>query len=387
MPGSKKTKLGQQAKTEEKLVREVPLAANPEALNEFVQEGRDLLLQAELNLFELKSKRSDPEALASLLKAMQAIKSASHFLYLQDIHLCALECENLADFLKRESRPFNNTVFEAFERAIDILRSLLTGVESALGSGKALRVPPQVGMLAETLRQVLVEEMLREPDAKPTPSKTWRKEKESRPNEAGLSKQLREKTRKLETEAAELIDELHQFSSAGVACADRLGAAVASVMEVIRTIDQVELQVSSDILERHVHDLAERDRLSVSFHALHTDWKVERRFEPVLEDVGRLLLKHFASHGLDSPEERAKAGKEAEASILMVPQVNDGHLAIEFSIDGKGDDPSAMSGCTCFKDARIRANDADCDIRVVAQPGHYTAIILDMPWEFTIPSA
>src|SRR5262249_41655859 len=65
---------------------------------------------------------------------------------------------------------------------------------------------------------------------------------------------------------------------------------------------------------------------------------IERMVDPVLP-----LVRNAISHGIESPEERAAAGKPAEATIRLAASTAGESVVLEVSDDGRGIDAAAIA--------------------------------------------
>ncbi len=82
--------------------------------------------------------------------------------------------------------------------------------------------------------------------------------------------------------------------------------------------------------------LAERSAVPVVFDAHSTSAFVDVHVGRILTDVLFHLIRNSLDHGIESAEERQRAGKSTEARVRMVGGLDGGRLTITVSDDGRG---------------------------------------------------
>jgi two-component system chemotaxis sensor kinase CheA len=91
-------------------------------------------------------------------------------------------------------------------------------------------------------------------------------------------------------------------------------------------------------LPRAVRDLTHRVGKSISFETSGGETEVDRSVIEALSDPLLHIIRNSVDHGIESPEERAKAGKDAEGKIRVNARHHEGHILIEVTDDGRGID-------------------------------------------------
>ncbi|MEO5968864.1 MAG: response regulator [Bdellovibrionia bacterium] len=84
------------------------------------------------------------------------------------------------------------------------------------------------------------------------------------------------------------------------------------------------------------HDLATDTRKQIGFRAIGLEIEADRLVLQALKDPVMHLLRNSISHGVESPEERARAGKPTTAQVILRIESNRGLLKVYIEDDGNG---------------------------------------------------
>jgi two-component system chemotaxis sensor kinase CheA len=134
-----------------------------------------------------------------------------------------------------------------------------------------------------------------------------------------------------------------------------------------------------EVLERFprvVRDLARDLGKRIRFEVEGGEIELDRS---ILDEVGPPLLhliRNAADHGIESPEERIRAGKPEEGRILLSASRERNSVALRLSDDGRGIDRErilAKARREGLVDAAAEALTDDLLLRVLARPGFSTA--------------
>jgi two-component system chemotaxis sensor kinase CheA len=171
--------------------------------------------------------------------------------------------------------------------------------------------------------------------------------------------------RRLETRMAQLTREL---------LSDRLTLtqAVGGLDEEVRRARTLPFAEACEGLERILRDVArgtgKQARLELSGGALELDRSLLQGLrEPLLH-----LVRNAVAHGLETPEERRRAGKAEEGRVTLAARLSGGRVQVSVEDDGRGLDLDSIR-------ARARAHgwevpeDAATVARLIFQPGLSTA--------------
>ncbi len=117
-----------------------------------------------------------------------------------------------------------------------------------------------------------------------------------------------------------------------------------------------------------VRDLAQQEGKQIAFHAEGLETHADRLVLQGLRDPVIHVLRNAVSHGIETPEERTRAGKNIQGTIRLRLLSRGDRLALWIEDDGRGLDYEAIA-----REARIRGL-ADEEITgVIFQPGFSTS--------------
>lgn len=116
----------------------------------------------------------------------------------------------------------------------------------------------------------------------------------------------------------------------------------------LRSVDQLQRDVWSarmapaeDLFEgfrKMVRDLAREENKEIDFRLTGSGVRADRIVLQALKDPVMHLLRNAISHGIETPEERASAGKSAVGSLVLRLDSQRGRLVVEVEDDGRGVD-------------------------------------------------
>ncbi len=93
---------------------------------------------------------------------------------------------------------------------------------------------------------------------------------------------------------------------------------------------------------RTVRDLARQMGKTISLEVNGTEVELDKSVLELLSDPLTHLIRNCCDHGLESPDERARAGKPATGRIVLNARQQGGQICIEVRDDGRGIDPERI---------------------------------------------
>ena len=87
---------------------------------------------------------------------------------------------------------------------------------------------------------------------------------------------------------------------------------------------------------RLVRDLSRKVAKQVDLEVSGEDTELDRNIVEELADPLMHMVRNAVDHGIETPEERLKAGKPASAKVLLKAAHQAGHILIQISDDGRG---------------------------------------------------
>jgi two-component system chemotaxis sensor kinase CheA len=110
-----------------------------ELIGEFIEEGSDLIAQAEEALLKLETDPDDMDAVGMVFRAFHTIKGTSAFLELAIIADMGHHAESLLSRVRDREIRYTGGYADLSLRALDMLKALIESVQEALGGGPLLK--------------------------------------------------------------------------------------------------------------------------------------------------------------------------------------------------------------------------------------------------------
>lgn len=133
-------------------------------------------------------------------------------------------------------------------------------------------------------------------------------------------------------------------------------------------------------LRKMVRDLAGECGKQIEFRCEGLDARADRMVLQVLKAPLMHLLRNAIAHGIETPEERAAAGKPAGAVITLTLQADADRMRVAVSDDGRGLDTRAIHA-SAVRTGLLAPEDPELDIddaaRLILHPGMTTAARVD----------
>lgn len=164
--------------------------------------------------------------------------------------------------------------------------------------------------------------------------------------------------------------------------------------EALGTLDRLTNEIQTEVMEsrmvpidqifsrfpRMIRDLAKSEGKQINLVIEGKEIELDRT---VLDEIGDPLvhlLRNAVDHGLESPEERAKAGKSAEGLVRLAASRQKNTVLIEVQDDGKGMSPAklrevAVKKGIMSKEEAARLSDED-SLNLIFAPGFSTNTVI-----------
>jgi two-component system, chemotaxis family, sensor kinase CheA len=114
------------------------LFGDPGLVADFINEAREHLNEADVKLLTLENDPKNDDALNAVYRSFHTIKGVAGFLNLKDITTLAHATEDLLDRARKGEILLVGSPIDVTFIAVDSLKEMISGVESALSSGKPL---------------------------------------------------------------------------------------------------------------------------------------------------------------------------------------------------------------------------------------------------------
>jgi len=408
------------------------LAADSELIGEFVNECLDHVENAEGALLHLESDFEDVESLNAVFRAFHTIKGTCGFLGLTTLQEVAHRAETLLDRARSKNIRLVGGYADLALESIDMLGELVRAVRDCLG-GEPFRCPegldrlldiladpeaagyssdegsaevdlPRVGDLlvaegkasrvdvelaaAEQGKALIGEAMVRSKAASPRDvvgALRQQKRIAGKDVERSSIKVHVDRLDKLINMVGELViahamieqDEAMQDSAGGQLSRNisHMGKIVRELQDLSMSLRMVPLRSSFQKMARLVRDLASKSGKKVTFLTDGEDTEIDRNMVEVINDPLVHMVRNSVDHGLESPDERIRAGKDSVGVVTLQAYHAAGNVVIDMIDDGRGlDREKIVNKAVSRKVIESDANMSDSEVyELIFRPGFSTA--------------
>ena len=127
---------------------------------------------------------------------------------------------------------------------------------------------------------------------------------------------------------------------------------------------------------RVVRDLARSLKKEIDLEMHGEDTDLDKNLVEALADPLVHLVRNAVDHGIELPEERAKAGKDRKGKVILSASQEGDHILLSITDDGKGMDPDILRNKAVEKgimdqEAANRLEDKEC-YNLIFHPGFST---------------
>ncbi len=336
------------------------LAADPELMHDFIMEAREHLDRSDVQLLTLEKAPDDGEAINSVFRSFHTIKGLAGFLELNEIREVAHETENLLDLVRQGTLRFSPAIADVVLNASDFLRHWLVRVESTL-SGQSAGPAPSADALIGSIHAIV--------QGGSTPSSAAvalagmdeeassgeEQKADGKKTVAAEARAVRVDTEKLDY-LADMVGELLIAESmvrhypeiaslqnpALLRDFSQLGRITAELQRTAMSMRMVPINGLFQKMSRLVRDLSRKSGKQVELESIGGDTELDRNIVEQLGDPLMHMIRNSVDHGIESAEEREKAGKPTAGKVTLSAGHQAGWIVISITDDGKGLDKSKI---------------------------------------------
>jgi two-component system, chemotaxis family, sensor kinase CheA len=370
--------------------------ADLELLNEFCNEGRDLLQQVEQGVLVLEENPTHKDTLNQVFRAFHTFKGGAGFLGIKPIQHLAHQLESVLDAARQNHLTITREVIEVILAGGDALQLYIKAIAQQLqgeGRGQAIVVPTaalvaraQACMegtpppaaehqthIAEAAIPSQEHTQAQEPASAliPTQIKGVRDNIQadmhspaSRDTEAAqaltkptnkiahsehLTQFVKLDTRKLDT-LVDLMGELVIAQSMVVQHPDVRISGDRNLERYLRQLSRITTDLQHNAMSlrmvpirsvmqkmaRLVRDLAASQNKQIQLHLNGEDTELDRKIVEELADPLLHMMRNAVDHGIETPAERIAQGKSPQGNIHLQALHQGGGILIRIRDDGKG---------------------------------------------------
>ncbi|MGE0441624.1 MAG: chemotaxis protein CheA [Gemmatimonadales bacterium] len=306
----------------------------------FLADGREHLKLASAGLLDWEQRPAELAPVAEVFRAFHSLKSSAATMGYQDIVTVAHGAEHLLEAIRRRELPGSKAVIGILFRAVDTLERGLEPATRGEPLSDAAALAEAMERLASTATPSLTAPERRvEPTARAAARPTMRA---VRVDPARLDELLQL--------AGELVVARNRLVNATAGQADpETEAATGQIDSLVRALHggvlRARLAPITELFGRFprvVRDLGgalgKAARLELTGEGIELDRTVlEELVDPLIH-----LIRNAVDHGIESPEDRQRAGKPAAGRLELAAERRRDWIVITLSDDGRGIDRAAV---------------------------------------------
>lgn len=329
-----------------------------ENLTEFLAEAREHIAAAEEAVLSLESDLEDLELINTVFRSFHTIKGVAGFMNLTPIVHAAHNAEYLLDEARKQTVKLNSSYLDLILESCDVMSQLL-GVLDGGQAPRQVEFDRHVAQLQKASKGEPIETGRRvaapvesDPSAQ-SPTKSVLKSPSAESNAPAKMKtadvSVKVNTERLDnlvTMVGELVIAQQMIiQDPSVQTIDdqrfqrnlgQAGKIIRDLQEVAMSLRMVTLKGTFQKMARLIRDVSAKAGKDVRFVMEGEDTELDRT---VVEEIGDPLvhmIRNSCDHGIESSEDRIKAGKPATGTLTLRAYHQGGSIIIEIQDDGKG---------------------------------------------------
>lgn len=364
-------------------------------VEEFLVESEELISNLDSDLVTLEKEPENLDLLNQIFRSAHTIKGTSGFLGFNDLMSLTHGMEDVLNRLRKEELKVNPAIMDVLLDSVDVLKSMLEDIKENRETSADFK--PLVEKLkaadrgelsaeGETVPQSVQEQKPAE-DADKAEAKTETTEAPAESDNAPAEKsEPKEAVAKQPPKKKDLFDKkkFEQTIRVDVSRLDNLMDMVGELVlgrnslmqlstrmnlhyegdELTTTLNQTATQVSFITTEvqmavmkmrmlpignvfnkfpRLVRDLARETNKKIDLQISGEDTELDKT---VIEEIGDPLvhlIRNSCDHGVETPEERVKNGKDEKGTVWLKASQEGSNIIIEVADDGRGIDPEKIA--------------------------------------------
>ena len=314
------------------------LVLEQDVLREFLLESTENLNRLDSEIIELEQRPADKELLASVFRTIHTIKGTCGFLGFPLLERIAHQAESLLSLLRSGERRLTPRLVAVILECVDAIRKILAKLEASQQEG-----PDEYGAILERLAAA-IEDPEDSLDV-PPPAAPAELEKSSAVSESAIRVDvgLLDKLMNLVGELVLARNQVLQFTTQKEdsklnATAQRLNLITTELQENVMKTRMQPIGVVWNKLPRLVRDTAQACGKLVRLDMDGAGTELDKTIIEAIKDPLTHLVRNCCDHGIETAEDRVRAGKAPHGLISLKAYHEGGQVNIEVADDGAGVD-------------------------------------------------
>jgi two-component system chemotaxis sensor kinase CheA len=314
-------------------------------VDDFVAESREQLAMAESALLALDADPDDSNALEVMFRALHTIKGTSAFIGIEHITELAHHAESMLDRVRSGAAVCSGELSNLLFRSIDMLDSMLASID-AVQHGEVAMIPRGYRELVRALRTDLPMGGYQNgaPRVSGSVQRVRAAEAMVRIRASDLDR-LVSTVRELVLTHSMVSRDTTLRSGALPDLSRKIAHAESLVFELddlANSLRNVAIASTMQKLARIARDAAYSSGKSIELLMTGEDVLVERATAEALADPLMHMVRNAIDHGIESVDERLRAGKSPSGILRIAAHRLGAELVIELADDGRGLDPQRL---------------------------------------------
>ncbi|MBN1818341.1 MAG: chemotaxis protein CheW [Sedimentisphaerales bacterium] len=356
-----------------------------EMVRDFIAESAEHIESVEAGLLDLENDPTNAEAINLVFRGFHTIKGMSGFLNLNEIQQLAHASENLLDLGRKGKLELTGGNMDVVFESVDILKTMMEELKKAVDDGAPIPSCEKLAAILEKLKACAEGRTLNQAavKAKPETASMPRQKREDEseqemsestpevsdkvaptsPMQTGLksssdlAKQKKtvadEKIKVSTSRLDNLVNMVGELVIAQSMVLQEAGGVVNQDHDLLRTVSHQckivrELQELSMMMRmvpiqgvfqkmaRLVRDLSQKSGKKVAFISEGEETELDRIVVDQIGDPLVHMVRNSVDHGIETAEERTKAGKDPTGHVYLRAFHQAGSIVIEIQDDGRG---------------------------------------------------
>ena len=391
---------------------------DPELVEDFVAEADEHLGTVEDDVLALErgGEETDVDVVNHLFRALHTVKGGAGLLDFPRVNKLAHALESIVGRIRDGDLPPGGQVSEVLLQGIDKLKALFSdltdsslSIEPELAAAHAMleATPDAGGASAEAPKpdsspdqdQPLAEDELPQVDEDGHGDERDADDEQDAPraapavDQAGAPKETGDQSVRI---SLSLLDRLMNLASELVLVRNQNVQAMATRdLEQLSTISQRLNVVTSELqasvmqtrmrpvgstftrYKRIVRDLAKKLDKKIQLEIVGSEVELDKNIIEAITDPLTHLVRNAVDHGIESPQERSKRGKDPVGHLRLSAYHQAGQINIQIRDDGKGMDPEKLKAAAARKgiltEEQVKTLRPKEAFNLIFEPGFSTA--------------
>ena len=343
----------------EEAVAVVEELSKPEDLSlvqDFIGEARGHLESAEADLLKLEEQPDDHELINAVFRGFHTIKGVAGFLNFKQIGQLAHAAENLLDKARKGELTLTSEVLDLVLQAVDMAKAMIRTIETAVSQQTPIGEQPGLKDMLARLRDGAAGLAQSAPAAAPGAGNAASEARPASVPEGASAKAVAATDATVKVATGRLDSLINMVGELVIAQAmvnqdltrlvsgePRVARNLSHVSKITRELQEltmamrmVPIQGVFQKMARLIRDLARKAGKQIELKLTGGETELDRNLVEALADPLVHMIRNAADHGIESPEDRVRAGKSAAGHVELLAYHQAGNIVVEIRDDGRG---------------------------------------------------